>query len=460
MLAQLRSGLSNAEIAARLGVSLDAVKYHVSNMLGKLEVGSREELAAWREPAAGRRVWSALAVLGWRSVVAGGSVAVVAVAGLAVLAALRDRESPEDSPPSPASSATDSPSSVARGEFTVLGRPAVPRSLHGTAVLPDGSVLFLGGNAATQTSAQPLTTSVERYDPATGTFEEVGHLLEARQTFEAVTLADGRVLVAGGVGLYGVLASAEVFNPATGVSAAVGNLSAPRAAFSAALLPDGRVLLAGGGPRATTTTDLFDPATGTFRPGPETNLPRSQPRALTLRNGDILLVSDGSAERFDAATGTFTLVSRANLPEVPALLRDGRVLLTGGYDVDEEQATPDVPGSLEGDIRPATTRAVILDPTTGEVTPTGAMNESRLLHEAVTLADGRVLVTGGAQTTHFDGDHRASAEVYDPATGRFELTGPASRGRVWFSLVQLRDGSVLVAGQNGEPGTFAEVWWP
>ena len=44
----MREGGTNADIAARLGISLDAVKYHISNMLGKLELPGRHELAAWR----------------------------------------------------------------------------------------------------------------------------------------------------------------------------------------------------------------------------------------------------------------------------------------------------------------------------------------------------------------------------------------------------------------------------
>ena len=48
VLNELRRGGTNAEIAERLGVSLDAVKYHISNMLGKLELDNREQLAAWR----------------------------------------------------------------------------------------------------------------------------------------------------------------------------------------------------------------------------------------------------------------------------------------------------------------------------------------------------------------------------------------------------------------------------
>ncbi len=46
VLLELRAGGTNAEIAVRLGVSPDAVKYHISNMLGKLDLGDRHELAA------------------------------------------------------------------------------------------------------------------------------------------------------------------------------------------------------------------------------------------------------------------------------------------------------------------------------------------------------------------------------------------------------------------------------
>ena len=55
VLALLREGLSNEQIALRLGISLDGVKFHVSEILGKLGVGSRNEAAQWegeqRQPA-------------------------------------------------------------------------------------------------------------------------------------------------------------------------------------------------------------------------------------------------------------------------------------------------------------------------------------------------------------------------------------------------------------------------
>lgn len=48
----VQHGLSNADIARRRGISLDAVKFHVSNALTKLKLRNRRELRAWfRAPA-------------------------------------------------------------------------------------------------------------------------------------------------------------------------------------------------------------------------------------------------------------------------------------------------------------------------------------------------------------------------------------------------------------------------
>src|SRR5450432_918677 len=55
----VRHGLSNRQIAARFGVSLDAVKYHVENIVTKLGVEGRAPLMHWRgvpnDSALGRR---------------------------------------------------------------------------------------------------------------------------------------------------------------------------------------------------------------------------------------------------------------------------------------------------------------------------------------------------------------------------------------------------------------------
>jgi DNA-binding CsgD family transcriptional regulator/catechol 2,3-dioxygenase-like lactoylglutathione lyase family enzyme len=55
----VRHGLSNRQIAARRGVTADAVKFHVGNVLAKLGLDNRRQLRRWdgvrRDSAIGRR---------------------------------------------------------------------------------------------------------------------------------------------------------------------------------------------------------------------------------------------------------------------------------------------------------------------------------------------------------------------------------------------------------------------
>ena len=78
----IRQGRTNGEIADDLGLSLNTVKYHVSNMLGKLELSSREELASWTDGR--RRRW----LLAPRVALVAATTAVVAGAGIVIATAL------------------------------------------------------------------------------------------------------------------------------------------------------------------------------------------------------------------------------------------------------------------------------------------------------------------------------------------------------------------------------------
>jgi DNA-binding NarL/FixJ family response regulator len=51
----LRRGLTNQQIADRLGISLPGARYHVSEILSKLGVDSRQEAAAWSSVGARSR---------------------------------------------------------------------------------------------------------------------------------------------------------------------------------------------------------------------------------------------------------------------------------------------------------------------------------------------------------------------------------------------------------------------
>ncbi|MPZ50250.1 MAG: hypothetical protein GEU75_13300 [Dehalococcoidia bacterium] len=89
----LREGLSNEQIADRLRISRNTTKFHVSEILSKLGMPSREEAAAWAEQERRRRHLPGLvlALLPERATVlkAGlGSAAVATVAGIVILFAI------------------------------------------------------------------------------------------------------------------------------------------------------------------------------------------------------------------------------------------------------------------------------------------------------------------------------------------------------------------------------------
>jgi DNA-binding CsgD family transcriptional regulator/catechol 2,3-dioxygenase-like lactoylglutathione lyase family enzyme len=54
---QVRHGMTNRHIAQRMGVSVDAVKFHVGNALSKLGFSNREELRLWDGVAKGTALY-------------------------------------------------------------------------------------------------------------------------------------------------------------------------------------------------------------------------------------------------------------------------------------------------------------------------------------------------------------------------------------------------------------------
>jgi len=97
----------------------------------------------------------------------------------------------------------------------------------------------------------------------------------------------------------------------------------------------------------------------------------------------------------------------------------------------------------------------------GTFQKTGSMNVARNAHTATLLANGEVLVAGGDDSS-FGGSPLASAELYNPATGLWTLTGSMTVPRESHQAVRLQNGQVLVAGGANAGGTLnsAELYNP
>ena len=91
----------------------------------------------------------------------------------------------------------------------------------------------------------------------------------------------------------------------------------------------------------------------------------------------------------------------------------------------------------------ATDSTEIYVPLTKSFVTGPTMSVERTLHQAVRLADGRVLLCGGADTA---GNVTTSCEIFDPATNSIAPTGSLNSPRAGHAATLLANGLVLVTG--------------
>lgn len=220
----------------------------------------------------------------------------------------------------------------AANQLRPTGEMNFDRNHHSATLLDDGRVLVVGGTFIETTADRRLTghaiTTAELWNPTTGQWTETAGLHHARFDHVAERLPDGRVLVAGGMGLKGALASAEIWDPATGAWIEAAPMQRARFGHASTPLRDGRILVIGGRSMAmveipggkkvpadvpTWTTELYDPAANRWVPGPRLTVARSELAVVTLPDQAVLVLGGLSApeDPAEAFSGPGKLVSVA-----------------------------------------------------------------------------------------------------------------------------------------------------
>ena len=161
-------------------------------------------------------------------------------------------------------------------------------------------------------------------------------------------LLNGRLLVIGGVGPDGKIASSSIADPRNGESILLADKSLARAWHSATMLPDGRVLIVGGigaNGQVLESAGIFDPERQAFQELPKPAVTaRAYHSATLLTDGRVLIVGGVSAKGLRLSRAELwsfkTQISRTAAGKPSAqrakarstLLSDGNVLIEGGFD--------------------------------------------------------------------------------------------------------------------------------
>lgn len=343
---------------------------------------------------------------------------------------------------------------AASGTFALTGSLNVARYNHTATLLANGEVLVTGGIGVNGNYTS--LASAELYNPKTGKWTLTGSMTAGQTSLTATLLQNGEVLVAGGsdyqIRCY---ATAELYNPSTGTWTLTGSMSQPRCLHSATLLPDGRVLVSGGvnsiydtDTATVSGSEIYNPATGTWTATGNLNVGRAEAATLLLVNGDVL-TAGGYNNTGNSAPNTYLTSAELYNPSTRAWTTTTSMSPGAGL--------PSPPALLTNGnaLIAIDTQFYIAGSATWSATgplPTIANGPTK----AVALANGNVLGTGCicksiSKVYPCRSASTAVADLYIFSTNTWSQTGSMNYSRFSQTMTLLGNGQVLVAGGYERP---------
>jgi hypothetical protein len=273
-----------------------------------------------------------------------------------------------------------------------------------------GRALLVAGAALLLAACAPLTLTQR------GAWQPVAPQPQGLNGDRAFGLPDDRVLVLGSGGVAFYDPTTNTWRPGASVPAGV-------VLGIAVALPDGRLFVtlhSSSGPDIGRAI-LYDPGHDRWLDVPPMDVPRENESVTALRDGSVLVAGGygvggpsnpiANAIRFDPAHGSWSSAGRLIDPrsgQLSTLLADGRVLIVGGTDVNENPAQ---------------------------------------LTQLIALRDGRVLEIVGFD---FVGSLTPVSELYDPRRRSWQM-GPPMPSPGGGGLVSMADGRILLVKASLNP---------
>ena len=201
----------------------------------------------------------------------------------------------------------------ASNSWVLIDSMETPREFFGWIRMPDGRILVAGG---TTSALLGFAAGSEVFDPVTSKWAAVGDMQSGRGSscgdfagpfVTPVTTTWGVGLAAGGLGgrcsaWPWSIRSAEVFSPVTLTWRAAAAMTTARSQTPLITLADGSIVVGGGVDaegRALDSSERFDPARATWSAAATMNAARSRFGAALMADGNVLIVSGMRSLRGD-----------------------------------------------------------------------------------------------------------------------------------------------------------------
>jgi galactose oxidase-like protein/Kelch motif protein len=337
--------------------------------------------------------------------------------------------------------------------WDTFGELSHPRAYATALVLANGEILVVGG--LDRDDPNVTNTESELVNVKTGAVSVLHQPLEGR-LHQTMTRAIGdKVVVAGGVKFqtthWDPVDSVDVFSPVDRKWIGASPMIEPRSDHAAVALQTGMVMVIGGnqGPRLLQSVEIYDVKNDRWFRAAPLPLPRTELSAFTLADGRVLVA--GGIE----ASGTATDTTYIYNPPADAWAEGPKMWVPRVQHAAVQLANGDI--LFIGGDGAASGTSERFDVKLEKFILSGTLVDPRQAARAAQLPDGRVVLVGGMPPRNDEFAPLRSAEIWDPATERWSDLPPSPTPRAWPSILVVGGAVYQLSGTGDAEAAYRSI---